>query len=251
MPVLTGSQCTTIPPEAVAGASFVQESGPEVLALKHGTFVRMEAALSDHAVVASSSSGIMPSDLQAGRRRPERYLVVHPFNPPHLIPLVEVVGGQETSSEVVDWAMGFYAQLGKKPIRLRKEVPGHLVNRLQAALWREAVHAVVDGVADVADIDAGVAYGPGLRWAVTGPLQTFHLGGGEGGIRHFLDHLGPPVEGWWRDLGHPSLTPDVRAKLIEGVTAAVADRSVADLARERDTLLVAVLQALVAARSGA
>ena len=185
------------PESAVAGAAFVQESAPERPDAKRALFAGLEDALAPDTVVASSSSGLMmdrPGARPAHGR--ERFVIGHPFNPPHLIPLVEVVGGQRTAPETVAWCLDFYRHLGKHPIHLRKEAPGHLANRLQSALWREAVHAVADGVASVADVDAAVAYGPGLRWAMMGPHLTFHLAGGEGGMAHFMDHLGPANEVW-------------------------------------------------------
>ena len=174
------------PAEAVRGAQFVQESGPENLSAKQALFARMEQGLGRDAIVASSTSGLLPSDLQAGRILPGRYLVGHPFNPPHLIPLVELVGGSSTDPAVLDRAAAFYAAVGKRTIRLRKELPGHVANRMQAALYREAIHLVLEGVASMEDVDAAVAYGPGLRWALMGPHLSHHLAGGAGGMRHLL-----------------------------------------------------------------
>ena len=165
----------------------------------------------------------------------------HPFNPPHLIPLVEVVGGVHTSPEAIDKAMAFYMAIGKRPIHIRREVPGHIANRLQAALWREAVHLVGSGVASVADVDAAISEGPGLRWALMGPHLTFHLAGGTGGMPHFLAQLGPPLESWWDDLGAPRLTPEVGRALIEGVVAEADGRGIDELATARDKFLVDLL----------
>jgi carnitine 3-dehydrogenase len=232
------------PLAAVAGADFVQESGPEREDAKIALFRQLDGALAPDAVLASSSSGLLISRLQSACRHPGRCVIGHPFNPPHLIPLVEVVGGARTSPEAIERAMAFYAGLGKKPIHIRKEVAGHLANRLQAALWREAVHLVAEGVADVADVDAAIAYGPGLRWAIMGPHLTFHLAGGVGGIEHFMDHLAVPLQGWWRDLGDPALTPELRRKIVDGVAAEAAGRSIPALAEERDRLLLKVLEAV-------
>lgn len=229
------------PAAACEGADLAQESAPERLDLKQALYARMEEGLPDGAVVASSTSGLRMSELQRGRRRPERFAVGHPFNPPHLIPLVEVVGGDATSPATLDRLVAFYANLGKRPIRLAKEVPGHLANRLQAALWREAVHAVASGLASVEDVDAAIAYGPGLRWAIMGPNLTLHLAGGEGGMEHFLEHLAEPMQAWWDDLGDPRLTPEVRHALVEGVEAETAGRSPAELARLRDARLLQLL----------
>jgi carnitine 3-dehydrogenase len=232
------------PLAAVAGADFVQESGPEREDSKIALFRQLDGALAPDAVLASSSSGLLISRLQSACRHPGRCVIGHPFNPPHLIPLVEVVGGARTSPEAIERAMAFYAGLGKKPIHIRKEVAGHLANRLQAALWREAVHLVAEGVADVADVDAAIAYGPGLRWAIMGPHLTFHLAGGVGGIEHFMDHLAVPLQGWWRDLGDPELTPELQRKIVDGVAAEAAGRSIPELAEERDRLLLKVLEAV-------
>jgi carnitine 3-dehydrogenase len=235
------------PAEAVEGARFVQESGPENLAAKRALLARMEQGLAADAIVASSTSGFLPSDLQAGRIGPERYLVGHPFNPPHLIPLVELVGGRATDPAVLDRAGAFYESVGKRPIRIRREVPGHVANRMQVALYREAIHLVLEGVASVEDVDAAIAYGPGLRWAIMGPHVLHHLAGGEGGLRHQLEHIGPAMEGWWRDLGRPDLTPDVIDRLVDAFQAG-RPRSIDALAAERDALLIALLQSLNEAR---
>jgi len=169
------------PGEAADGAEFVQESGPEREDVKIELLAQIDAAAPAQSVVASSSSGLLISRVAAKCKHPERCVIGHPFNPPHLIPLVEVVGGAKTAPATIDRAIQFYCEIGKHPIRINKEVPGHVANRLQAALWREAVHLVAEGVVSVADADAGIAYGPGLRWALMGPHLTFHLAGGEGG----------------------------------------------------------------------
>jgi len=181
------------PVAAVAGADFVQESAPERLDVKQPLLARLDAALPADVVIASSTSGLLASRLSELCAHAERVVIGHPFNPPHLIPLVEVVGGAKGSPEAVRAAMEFYRAIGKYPIEIKKEVPGHLANRLQAALWREAVHLVAEGVASVADVDAAISEGPGLRWALMGPHTTFHLAGGEGGMAHFLHHLLPAV----------------------------------------------------------
>jgi 3-hydroxyacyl-CoA dehydrogenase len=169
-------------------------------------------------------------------------VIGHPFNPPHLVPLVEVVGGTTASRAAVETAMAFYRAVGKHPIEIRKEVPGHLANRLQAALWREAVHLVAEGVASVADVDAAITEGPGLRWALMGPHATLHLAGGEGGMAHFLHHLLPAMTSWWDDLGAPQVTPSVQATLIQGVKDELGGRSVAEVAAKRDAFLTALLE---------
>jgi 3-hydroxyacyl-CoA dehydrogenase len=229
---------------AAADADFVQESGPERADVKRRLYAELEASLRDDVIVASSTSGLVMSELQEGLRHPKRFAVGHPFNPPHLIPLVEIVGGRATSPDVTAWLDIFYRRVGKAPIRLNKEVPGHLANRLQAALWREAVHAVASGLASVEDVDTAIAQGPGLRWAVMGPHMIFNLAGGEGGMKHFIDHIGPAMEDWWRDLGAPYLTPEVNEKLIAGVVDEAAGRSRAELVQQRDKALIDLIRQL-------
>jgi len=227
---------------AVAGAQFVQENGPEREDLKIALFAELDAALPPDSILASSSSGLLISRIQSRCKHPQRCVLGHPFNPPHLIPLVEVVGGTQTSAETVAAAMEFYRDIGKKPIHIKKEVRGHVANRLQAALWREAVHLVAEGVVSVADADAAIAFGPGLRWALMGPHLTFHLAGGQGGMTHFMAHLAAPMQSWMDDLGHPSLTAQVQKLIIDGVAEEASGRTVADLARWRDEKLVEILR---------
>ena len=229
------------PARACEGAGLVQESALERLEMKRELYRRMEEGLAPGTTVLSSTSGLKMSDLQADCRHPERFAVGHPFNPPHLVPLVEVVGGRLTAPETIERAMAFYRALGTHPIHLKKEVAGHLANRLQVALWREAVHAVESGLASVADVDAAVAYGPGIRWAMMGPTLTFHLAGGPGGFAHFLEHLAPAAGAWWRDLGTPRLSPEVKQALLQGVEAEAAGRSVQALAAARDERLLQLL----------
>lgn len=237
--------------DAVGGAQFVQENAFERLDLKQGLLARVDAALAPECVIASSTSGFGASQLQERMANPARLVIGHPFNPPHLIPLVEIVGGRATDPAAVTWALEFYRAIGKRPIHIRKEIPAHLANRLQVALWREAVHLVASGVASVEDVDAAIAYGPGLRWALMGPHLTFHLGGGAGGMRHFVDHLGPPISGWWEDLGKPELTPEIKDMLVAGVDEAIAGRSFEALVAERDLKLLALLDVLGLARDDA
>lgn len=232
------------PAAACRGADFVQESAPERLEVKRELYPEIEAGAAPETVLASSTSGLLISDIQEGARHPERFVLGHPFNPPHLIPLVEVLGGRQTAAEAVDWALAFYASIGKAPIRIAREVPGHVANRLQAAMWREAVHLVAEGIATAEDVDTAISQGPGLRWALMGPHRTFHLAGGPGGMANFLEHLGPATESWWADLGRPRLTPEVKQALIESVEAENAGRSVAELAAERDRRLLTLLAAL-------
>jgi carnitine 3-dehydrogenase len=229
------------PAEAVRRAEFIQENGPEREDLKRALFNTLDQAAPPDAIIASSSSGLLMSRLQEACAHPERCVIGHPFNPPHLIPLVEVVGGTRTAQAAIDRAMAFYAAVGKRPIHIRKEVKGHVANRLQAALWREAVHLVAEGVASVADVDEAIASGPGLRWAQMGPHLTFHLAGGRGGIEHFLSQFAGPIQGWWQDLGAPTLSPDVQRKLIAGIAEEAAGRSIAELEARRDEHLISLL----------
>lgn len=235
---------TADPAEAVADADFVQENGPEREDVKHELFAVLDKAARPDVVLASSSSGLLPSAIARGcPAHPERVVIGHPFNPPHVIPLVEVVPGERTAEEAVTRALAFYTAVGKKPIRLRQELPGHVANRLQAALWQEAYSLVERGVASVADIDTAISQGPGLRWAVLGPFANQHLSGGPGGIAHVLEHLGPPTEKWWRDLGQVTLTPELVATLVAGVDAELAGTDPAELAARRDAVLHTLLEA--------
>jgi 3-hydroxyacyl-CoA dehydrogenase len=237
------------PETAVTGADFVQENAPEREPVKQALLARIDAVLPPEIIIASSSSGLLISRLQAGCRHPERCVIGHPFNPPHLIPLVEVVGGERTAPAALEGALAFYRAIGKRPIHIRREVAGHVANRLQAALWREAVHLVAAGVASVADVDTAISEGPGLRWALMGPHLTFHLAGGAGGMAHFLAQLGPPLESWWDELGNPRLSPEVRQALTAGVAAEAEGRDIPTLAGERDRFLLDLL-ALKSGRRG-
>ncbi|GAC1494166.1 MAG: 3-hydroxyacyl-CoA dehydrogenase NAD-binding domain-containing protein [Acetobacteraceae bacterium] len=230
------------PVEAVAGCDFIQESGPDRVETKEVLLERIGAALPAHVIIASSSSNLMPSQIQARCPHPERVVVGHPFNPPHLIPLVEVCGGARTSADAVERAMAFYRAIGKRAIRLNKEMPGHVSNRLQAAIWREAAYLVEQGVVNVADVDAAVCQGPGIRWAMMGPILTYHLAGGAGGLRYLLDHIA--VMQLWPELGTPAMTPEFEQKLIDGVQEEVGGKSIPELAAWRDQTLVAVLRQL-------
>ena len=236
------------PAAAVDGVGFVQESAPENLDVKRTLYAEFDAALPDGVVMSSSTSGLIMSELQAGFSNAARFVVGHPFNPPHLIPLVEVVGGKDTDASVVDWTIDFYDAHGKKAIRLNHEAPGHLVNRLQVALWREAMDAVLTGLASVEDVDDAIKYGPGLRLSVMGPFELCHLAGGPEGFSNFLDHFGDALQYWMNDMRTVELTPEVRAKLKAAVAEAVGGREYASIARERDTLLLPVLSTLARTR---
>ena len=233
---------TTNMKEALANADFVQENGPERPDFKIKLFADMDDATPVDSIIASSSSGITPSVMQTNCKHPERVLVGHPFNPPHIIPLVEVVGGAKTSPEAIQRAMEFYASIDKKPILLHKELPGHVANRLQAALSREVYHLVAEGVVSVADVDTALCWGPGLRWGIMGQVLLNHLGGGQGGIEHFFQQFTGPLTAWWKVLGSPQLTPELQGKLIDGVHAEVGSRSVDELETERDEVLLGLLR---------
>lgn len=228
---------------AVEGAQFVQESIPERLDAKHELYTEIEPVLGDTAVVASSASGLTLSELQAGWHNPERLVLGHPFNPPHLVPLVEVMGNERTAPGVVDRARAFYESIGKVTIELKREVPGHVANRLQAALWREAIHLVNEGVASVRDIDTAVSSGPGLRWAVMGPTLLFHLGAGEGGLAAFCERYADSFNRWWDDLGEPHLDNTTSVRLVEALEADSPLGDIDSLTAKRDELLTAVIAA--------
>ncbi|MFY9938410.1 MAG: 3-hydroxyacyl-CoA dehydrogenase NAD-binding domain-containing protein, partial [Silvibacterium sp.] len=225
--------------EALSEADLVQENGPERQDFKIKLYADMDDATPQGSIIASSSSGLTMSVMQSACKHPERCVIGHPFNPPHVVPLVEIVAGAKTSPETVERAISFYASIGKKPIHVRKEVVGHVANRLQAALYREIVYLIEQGVLDVADADVAVCWGPGLRWGVMGPSLLFHLGGGKGGIQHFMDHLSGPLSTWWKDLGKiTEFSPEVTQTIIEGVEAEAGNRSIEELGRERDTMLL-------------
>jgi len=229
--------------KAVSDADLVQENGPERPDFKIKLFADMDAATPPDSIIASSSSGITMSVMQSACKHPERCVIGHPFNPPHMVPLVEVVGGAKTSPEAVRRAIEFYASIGKKPIHVRKEVVGHVANRLQAALYREVVNLVNLGVVDVADVDTAVCWGPGLRWGVMGPNLLFHLGGGEGGIQHFMDHLSGPLASWWKDLGGFTDWPEgSKHTIMDGTLKEATGRTVDELAQIRDEVLLGLVQ---------
>ncbi len=230
---------TTDMPEALTGAEFVQENAPENEGLKQALLADIDGRLPPDVIVAGSTSSLLRSRLVEGCRHKARHITAHPFNPPHLIPLVEIVGEDRA---IIDRAAEFYRSIGRQPVILNREMPGHIANRLSSALWREAVYLVEQGVASVADIDTAITHGPGLRWAAVGPHMAYHLGGGEGGIRHYLEHLGPSQVRRWASLGAPGLDEATKAALIDGVLEEAGERSIADLEAERDRLLQAFLK---------
>jgi carnitine 3-dehydrogenase len=233
---------TTNMKEALSKADLVQENGPERPDFKIKLFADMDDATPAESLIASSSSGITPSVIQSKCKHPERVLIGHPFNPPHLIPLVEVVGGNKTSPEAIQQAMAFYASIGKKPIYLRKEFPGHVANRLQAALYREVLYLIEQDVLSVEDADTAVSWGPGLRWGVMGPNLLWHIGGGEGGIHHFMETLMDPMTILMKDLGNPEVTTELKQIIIGGVVREARNRSVEQLAQEENEILLGLLR---------
>jgi 3-hydroxyacyl-CoA dehydrogenase len=230
-------------PTAVKNADFVQENGPERIDFKKKLYGQLDELLLADMIIASSSSGLTMSEIQSGcPSHPERCVIGHPFNPPHLVPLVEIVGGAKTSEDTIQRASEFYTSIGKRTVRLHKEVPGHVANRLQAALGREVYHLVAEGVVSVADVDTALCWGPGLRWGVMGQVLLNHLGGGEGGIEHFFAQFTGPMTAWWKVLGSPVLTPELQQTLIDGVHAEVGSRSIDELAAQRDEVLLGLLE---------
>jgi len=229
---------------AMTHADFVQESAPEDLNLKIQLLADIDKVIPEHVVVSSSTSGYGMSEMQVSCVHPDRMVVGHPFNPPYLIPLVEVVGGNQTSEDTVAWTSEFFRQTGKSVITMDHEVPGFIANRLQEALWREALHMIAAGEATVEQIDLSITDGPGLRWPIHGPMLTFHLAGGHGGMAHMLDHFGPSLKSPWTRLEAAELTSELRDAVVAGVDREAGDRSINDLVAERDSGIIAILRAL-------
>jgi carnitine 3-dehydrogenase len=230
--------------EAVAEVDVVQENSPEALDSKIATLARIDAAAPPDIVLLSSTSGLRMTDMQVRCANPARTVVGHPFNPPYLVPLVEVVGGDRTAPDAVDWAVAFYTAFGKRPVKLDREVPGFIATRLQEAMWREMLHMVDAGEATVQQIDDAITFGPGLRWAITGPGMNYHLAGGDGGMAHVLDQFAPSLKWPWTRLEAPELTAELRKKMIDGCVAESAGRSIDDMIRARDAYLISILKVL-------
>jgi 3-hydroxyacyl-CoA dehydrogenase len=230
--------------QAVAGADLVQENGPERIDFKQKLYGQLDELLPPDVIIASSSSGLTMSEIQKGAAsHPERCVIAHPFNPPHLIPLVEIVGGAKTSEGTIRRASEFYTSIGQRTVRLNKEMPGHVANRLQAAVAREVYYLVAEGVVSAADVDTALSWGPGLRWGIMGNMMLNHLGGGPGGIEHFLQQFTGPMTAWWKTLGSPVLTsPELQKKLIDSVHAEVGSRTIKELEAERDEVLVGLIE---------
>jgi 3-hydroxyacyl-CoA dehydrogenase len=239
----TNLMFTPVLEQALAGADLVQENGPERIDFKQKLYGQLDELLPPDVIIGSSSSGLTMSEIQKGAAaHPERCVIAHPFNPPHLIPLVEIVGGTRTSEETILRASEFYTSIGQRTVRVNKEMPGHVANRLQAALAREVYYLVAEGIVSAADVDTALSWGPGLRWGVMGNMMLNHLGGGPGGIEHFFHQFSGPMTAWWKTLGSPVLTPEVQKKLIDSVHAEVGSRSIEELEATRDALLLGLLE---------
>ena len=230
--------------DVCTAADFIQESAPERLALKQGLHARIDVATAADVIVASSTSGLLPTHLQSGCRHPERLVVGHPFNPVYLLPLVEVLGGEQTAPGSIESAMAIYRNLGMHPLRVRTEIEGFLSDRLQEALWRELLHLLDEDVATTEELDAAIVYGPGLRWAFMGTCLSFHMAGGDRGMADFMKQFGPALKLPWSRLEAPELTAALIGKLADGTRRQAAGRSVKELERLRDECLVAIMQAL-------
>jgi 3-hydroxyacyl-CoA dehydrogenase len=228
---------------AVKDVDLVQENGPEKIDFKKTLYRQLDELLAADIIIASSSSGLTMSEIQSAcEKHPERCVIGHPFNPPHLVPLVEIVGGAKTSEATIRRAADFYTSIGQRTVRLNKEMPGHVANRLQAALAREVYYLVAEGVVSAADVDTALCWGPGLRWGIMGNMMLNHLGGGPGGIEHFFHQFAGPMTAWWKTLGSPQLTPEVQKKLIDDVHAEIGSRSVTELETERDEVLLGLIE---------
>jgi carnitine 3-dehydrogenase len=234
---------------AVKDADFVQESAPENEDLKRKLHARIDAAARPDVIIASSSSGLLPSRFQADCKHPERVLVGHPFNPVYMLPLVEVLGGDKTDAKFIDRAADFYRRISMRPLKVKVEVPGYIADRLQEALWREALHLIADGVCTTSDIDDAIRFGPGLRWSFFGTCLIYHLAGGDEGMAHFMDHFGPALELPWTSLKGPKLTPELIRRMVDGTRDQAAGKSVKELERFRDDCLIAVSNAIAGVRA--
>lgn len=227
--------------EAVKDAKLIQENVPEREDVKKSVLASIDQYSQPEALIGSSTSGIMPSTLQEGLQHPERFFVAHPFNPVYLLPLVELVGGTETAADVMERAEAFYQSVQMKTLVIKKEIEGHVADRLMEALWREALHLVNDGIATTEEIDASIIYGAGLRWAQMGPFLTFHLAGGDQGMRHMLEQFGPALKLPWTKLEAPELTDELKEKVINGCETHAGDQTVEALEQKRNEFLVKLL----------
>jgi carnitine 3-dehydrogenase len=234
---------TPVLADAVKDVDLVQENGPERIDFKQKLYGQLDELVPPDVIIASSSSGLTMSEIQKGAKsHPERCVIAHPFNPPHLIPLVEIVGGAKTSEATIVRAAEFYTGIGQRTVRVNKEMPGHVANRLQAAIAREVYYLVSEGIVSAADVDTALSWGPGLRWGVMGNMMLNHLGGGPGGIEHFFHQFAGPMTAWWKTLGSPVLTPEVQKKLIDSVHAEAGSRPIAELEAQRDEVLLGLIE---------
>ncbi|WP_217267747.1 MULTISPECIES: 3-hydroxyacyl-CoA dehydrogenase NAD-binding domain-containing protein [Halomonadaceae] len=232
--------CETLA-DTVEQAELVVENAPESAELKRELLAEIQRLAPDSALVVSSTSSLKHSDIALGAPASSRIAIAHPFNPPHLVPLVELYG---TDPDVVENLIAFYRGIGKQPVVMRKEMVGHIANRLSSALWREALYLLQEGVASVEDIDKAVTAGPGMRWAIQGPFLTYHLGGGQGGIKHYLEHLGPSQQYRWSSLGVPVMDEALKTRIVDGVDQATQGQSLAELFANRDSQLVILQQSM-------
>ncbi len=228
---------------ATREAQFIQESAPERMEIKQALYETLGQITAPEVVIASSTSGLTMTDIQINSATPERCVVGHPFNPPYLLPLVEVIGGDKTAEDALDWVMAFYDHAGKEPIRLKKEIPGFIATRLQEALWREALHMVANGEASPEDIDRALRFGPAPRMAIQGQCMAFHVACGAGGMATNLDQFGPALKLPWTRLEAPELTQELRDAMVNGCNDMAAGKHFEDMAAERDRRIVAVLKA--------
>jgi carnitine 3-dehydrogenase len=234
---------------AVRDADFIQESAPEVEALKRRLLAQVDAAARPDVVIASSSSGLLPTEFQTDCARPGRVVVGHPFNPVYLLPLVEVLGGAATEPVSLDTASAFYRRIGMRPLRVRTEIPGYISDRLQEALWREILHMVAEGVATTDELDDAIRFGPGLRWSFFGTCMIFHMAGGDAGMRHMLEQFGPALKLPWTKLEAPELTNELIDRMVEGTLKQAAGRSVAELERFRDDALISIQETIASVKA--
>ena len=248
--ILNLSICTTLA-EACVEADLIQESVPEDIEIKKTIHHEIDSVSKENALIVSSSSGLLPSEIQSDLSHPERFVIGHPFNPVYILPLVEVVGGSKTSTKTIKDVKDFYKSMGMYPLEVRKEIEGYLSDRLQEAQWREILHLVKDGVANTQELDDAIIYGPGLRWAMMGTCLTFHLAGGDAGMRHMLEQFGPALKLPWTKLEAPELTEDLIERLVEGTQLQAGDKTIDELGELRDSCLIEIIQALKKYQIGA
>ena len=242
---------TTDPISMSQQVEFIQENIPEVLDIKRKSLKSIAEVTNKEIIISSSTSGFMPTELQQGMTFPERFIVGHPFNPVYLCPLVEIVGGKETSDKVKNIAKIFYESMGMHTLMLRKEVPGHISDRLQEAMWREILHALNDDIATTGELDESIVYGPGLRWSIMGMNQIYMIAGGKGGARHFIEQFGPALKWPWSHLKAPELSNEIIDRFVEGVEAQSQGKSIREMEKIRDESLVAIQKVLSKHNMGA